>query len=433
MNKRTLSALVFLMLGAMLAGCAPREIVPSPGKTTLKPLDSSHYKTKATHFSALLDTSFSMVETQNGRTKFSLAKTVLDRMNQAMTGIKVKGALRSLDRLEPVYGLEAHFAPKFKAALDQIVDVGGPSSLLQGISGVTRDLEGAAGRSAAIILSDGKGIGDSPMRAVEFMKDRLGDSFCIYAIQVGDSPFGRNALEKIVEAGGCGWVANARDMLLPGAMDRFVKTVFISDPPYPDSDGDGVFDHLDPCPGTPSGARIDPSGCPLTEDVKGALDGMDSGSKIMKPTKAMKPAKAMKPKTMKPKAIKPKAMKPAADALKKKIREKVWVLGGQIFDSNTSAIKSAGFGPLDEIARFLEDNPKINLKVIGHTDNKGSAAYNLRLSKARANAVKAYMFKKGIDPNRLYTSGYGEAKPVESNETEQGRAANRRIELKPMR
>ena len=408
MSKKVLNVLAFLMVGAMLAGCASRGSAPSWEKIA-KTFPPSHYKTKADNFSIVLDTSFSMVETQRGQTKFQLAKAVLGRMNQSMSGIKAKGALRSFNQLKPVYGMAAHSTAKFAAALDQMVDVGGSSSLFQGISGVVRDLEGAAGRSVAIILSDGKGLSDSPGRAVKFMKDRLGDSVCIYAIQTGNSPFGRNALEKIVEAGDCGWVTSAWDLLLPGAMDQFVKAVFIS-PEYSDSDEDGVFDHLDQCPGTTSGATVDPLGCPLPGDVEGVLDDLESAVK----------------------ARKLKAMKVAAVAVKKKIRKKGWILGGGIFDSNTSAIKTSGFPALDDIAQFLEENSKINIEVIGHTDSKGSAAYNLRLSKARANAVKAYMFKKGIDPNRLYTSGYGETKPVESNETEQGRAANRRIEIKPM-
>jgi OOP family OmpA-OmpF porin len=74
----------------------------------------------------------------------------------------------------------------------------------------------------------------------------------------------------------------------------------------------------------------------------------------------------------------------------------------------------------------------VNLEVIiavGHTDSIGTAAYNLKLSLRRANAVKAYLVSKGIEANRIYTEGKGKSQPIADNRTKEGRAKNRRVEI----
>jgi outer membrane protein OmpA-like peptidoglycan-associated protein len=78
----------------------------------------------------------------------------------------------------------------------------------------------------------------------------------------------------------------------------------------------------------------------------------------------------------------------------------------------------------------MKDHEKLRIGVYGHTDNVGSDATNLRLSKDRAASVMAYLAGKGVNRNRLESEGYGETKPVESNDTDAGRAKNRRVEFK---
>jgi outer membrane protein OmpA-like peptidoglycan-associated protein len=100
------------------------------------------------------------------------------------------------------------------------------------------------------------------------------------------------------------------------------------------------------------------------------------------------------------------------------------------FDSNKATVKPESEQTLKEIAKLLKQDPKLNLYVVGHTDNVGKIAYNMKLSQTRAEAVvKVLVTKYGVSPNRLKPYGVGPLAPVASNETEEGRALNRRVEL----
>jgi OOP family OmpA-OmpF porin len=104
------------------------------------------------------------------------------------------------------------------------------------------------------------------------------------------------------------------------------------------------------------------------------------------------------------------------------------------FDFDKATIKPESEPILDEVSDFLKANPNMKMEIQGHTDSKGTAAYNLKLSDRRAAAVKAYLVKdEAIKPDRLTTKGYGLTKPVASNDTEEGRAKNRRVEFAPIK
>jgi OOP family OmpA-OmpF porin len=102
------------------------------------------------------------------------------------------------------------------------------------------------------------------------------------------------------------------------------------------------------------------------------------------------------------------------------------------FDFNKANIKSESYPILDEVTEYLKANPNVKMEVQGHTDSKGTAAYNLKLSDRRAAAVKTYLVGKGIAADRLETKGYGLTKPIAPNDTEENRARNRRVEFKPI-
>ena len=105
------------------------------------------------------------------------------------------------------------------------------------------------------------------------------------------------------------------------------------------------------------------------------------------------------------------------------------VLKNIFFDVNKFQLKQESLTELDKLSMLLNDNPKLNIQISGHTDNVGKSADNLALSLNRAKAVTAYLLGKGIDPKRITSKGYGASKPVSSNDTEQGKALNRRTEL----
>ena len=100
------------------------------------------------------------------------------------------------------------------------------------------------------------------------------------------------------------------------------------------------------------------------------------------------------------------------------------------FDFNESKLKSESYLELDRLYKFLNDNPAINIEVSGHTDNVGSDEYNQNLSLARANTVKDYLTGKGINAGRITSKGYGKSNPVATNDTDEGRQLNRRVEFK---
>ncbi|MBN2466082.1 OmpA family protein [candidate division WOR-3 bacterium] len=105
-------------------------------------------------------------------------------------------------------------------------------------------------------------------------------------------------------------------------------------------------------------------------------------------------------------------------------------LKGIYFDFNQATIKPESRPALEDAAKILKDNPTINVEIQGHTDSKGSDEYNLSLSDKRAWAVVNYLVQNfGIAMNRLTAKGYGEARPIATNETDSGRALNRRVEF----
>ncbi len=109
------------------------------------------------------------------------------------------------------------------------------------------------------------------------------------------------------------------------------------------------------------------------------------------------------------------------------------VLNNIFFDLNKYEIKEKSITELDKVIRFLGENPGIRIEVSGHTDNVGTAAYNLQLSLKRAQAVGAHLISHGIDASRLAQKGYGALKPIAPNDTEENRQINRRIEFRLLR
>lgn len=144
------------------------------------------------------------------------------------------------------------------------------------------------------------------------------------------------------------------------------------EPGNPDLDGDGVINEKDKCPDTPRGAKVDGDGC---------------------------------------------------------VVEQTLTLRDVTFEFNSSRLTMNGKRLLDSLVAFLRSEKTVNAVVEGHTDSKGSDAYNLKLSKARAESVRTYLIQQGIAAERLQAEGFGESRPVATNDTDEGREANRRVEF----
>ena len=99
------------------------------------------------------------------------------------------------------------------------------------------------------------------------------------------------------------------------------------------------------------------------------------------------------------------------------------------FEFNSSAVNQKTARYLDDLAKALNDNPELQVKLVGHTDNIGSEKFNLKLSQYRAQTMKDYLVSKGVDASRISTEGKGMKEPLNDNSTEEKRALNRRVEL----
>ena len=203
-----------------------------------------------------------------------------------------------------------------------------------------------------------------------------------------------------------------------------------------DSDGDGVADAADKCPNTPAGTAVDATGCTSDSDRDGVSDARDlcpgtpAGTKVDRfgcapdaDGDGVTDDRDQCPATVAGLSVDPKGCPSAFQA------GEPLTLVGVNFQTGKAVLLPASQGILDQVAHSLIDNPDVNVEVGGHTDALGSEAANLRLSQARADAVREYLIGKGVDAGRITAMGYGEGTPVADNATAAGRGTNRRVEL----
>lgn len=377
----------------LLTGCASQPVsLSEPFQATdLNPLLASGlYQQKTDNFFVINDSSSSMSEeyqglgfnTDQAPKKFSIEKEILSRINQTIPNLNLTTSIRSFGfgpciswgsthlNLPPT----AYSKPTFNSGIEALTCSSGGSPMDSALKSTAEDLSATSGQIAVLILSDGHDLDESPVPAVQALKQQYGDRLCVYSVWVGNKheEEGKRVLNRLSDIAGCGFRVQAEDIASSGGMAKFVQSVFLkpaatADCTSMDADADGVNDCDDRCPDTLKGAHVNQFGCWIV-DIK--------------------------------------------------------------FDNDKSNIKPEYYSELDSAAQVIMNNPGVHIEVQGHTSNTASAGYNLRLSERRAGAVANYLRAKVGANAALTERGYGLTQPVDTNETEEGRANNRRVELK---
>jgi OOP family OmpA-OmpF porin len=246
---------------------------------------------------------------------------------------------------------------------------------------VKDSLAGKSERAAVVLFSDGLPT-DSVGRELETgavleearaLAGAYRGTVCFHTVQTGNDPAGTVFLQALAGVSSCGSYRTLASVSDPASLSQFERQVFLGGAPARmagpgDADGDGVTDDRDQCPRTPLGVRADSRGC--------------------------------------------------------------WVVPDLQFDTNSATIRPIGRQKLDEEVRpVLLKNPDLRLRIDGHTDARGSDAYNQELSERRAQSVKDYLVAAGVSADRLETRGFGESRPIAPNDTPANLQQNRRTEL----
>jgi OOP family OmpA-OmpF porin len=417
-SMRKYFPMVFLVVAmvTMMAGCAVQKL-PMGTPEAITPVDlnakvrAGQLVRKVDNFLVIFDASSSMGEVYKGERKLDRALRIARGLNQTLPEVPLMGGLRifgrraflSLESTTLLYGMTSYSTSGFEKGLQSIKYGRGYSPMELAINAAGLDLAPTRGNISLIIISDGEDMGNGPYIAAKHLAAGLGNRLCIYTIQIGDAQDGKGLLERMAKASGCGFGVNGDQILSGEGMGEFVESAFFEKRAVAvrmDSDGDGVYDDMDQCSNTPKGVQVDAKGCPFDSDGDGVYDYKDTC-----------------PKTPKGATVNDRGC---------------WILKGLSFDTAKWDIKPHEYPILDNVVRILRQNASIKLEIQGHTDNKGAAGYNRKLSEKRARAVVEYLVKKGISSDRLTAAGYGFSRPAATNTTVAGRAMNRRVELKPI-
>jgi OOP family OmpA-OmpF porin len=450
MMKSLLNLLPLILILFTLMACAtPQPMAPfSPAK-----VDADGYAQKADNLLVVLDASASMGHLHDGYGKYDLASGVVDRLNQTLPALDLTTGLRSFGHAASISKaptmLASGMAPYDKKVLAdglaKVPKAGGNSPLGDALTAAADELGGLKGKTILVVISDGMDMGTGPVAAAEALVAAHGDNLCIQGVQVGADPAGTELMKKIAAASSCGGFQNADAILTSGGMAGFVQDVFLGE--KLDSDGDGVADVVDQCPGTQAGVKVDAKGCPVDRDGDGVADHMDrcpgtdagvavdaKGCPLDTDGDGVIDANDKCPAT--PAGTRVDATgcpKPVATKSAKVTAAGTWAYEDIRFASGKAELTAGSTPVLKEIADALRANPDLRVEIQGHTDSAGSVALNEGLSQQRADAVRDYLIDQGIAPERMTAKGYGPHRPIADNNTADGRAQNRRVELKPLK
>jgi OOP family OmpA-OmpF porin len=463
---------IVLVAMTMVFGCAMTRTTP-----TYEPhsFDGDLWVERVDKFVVILDDSKSMREGCSEVQNIEVARRLVRAMSQTIPALDYEAGLRTFGQgkclpAEPtslLTGVGAYSARDFGEAVDKVTCAGGKSPLDLALDAAAGDLGGGSGKSAVIVVSDGRHMGEPEVAAAKRLAEGPASPVCIYTVLIGHSSGGESLLQRVADASDCGGLFYAKDLQGSAAMGKFVEKALLAPdsdgdgvpdhldecPDTPrgtpvdekgcsrDSDGDGVPDHLDRCPGTPKGVKVDEHGCPIDSDGDGVPDPDDRCPGTPRGVKVDRHGCPLDsdgdgvldhldkcPGT--PRGVPvdetgcpPEGIEVVGDE---------WIVRGRVlFDTDKWDLKPEGKEKLAPVAEYLKTNRQWLVEIEGHTDSTGPLDWNLTLSQRRAESVKDYLVSLGVEADRLTTQGVGPKEPMAENDTPEGRAQNRRVDFRP--
>jgi outer membrane protein OmpA-like peptidoglycan-associated protein len=372
------------MFTILFAGCA-----------TFRPVDlnpqikSGQLVQKTDNVIVLFDKSASMGELHgkpmvNEATRLIHAKDAAKNMIATIPEIKLNAGLRTFwaEETALIYGMKSLVKEDYTKAINTVENVSHRTPMGKAITAAGSDLKSANGNSAMIIVSDFSeipGIDDirpaTVIEAITKVNAEYGDKLCVYAIQVGYTPDGKELSEQIVQNVEGGYTINADKLLTPAAMAAFVEKVI-----------SGNCSRYQQLGAKPTEKVVIVATEPNVEEkVVAALSETKAGEKVV------------------------------AAVSETKAGEKIIILAFEDvhFDFDKSTLKPEAQTILKRNIQLLKDNPKAKVRIAGYTSASGTMAYNQKLSERRAGSVQEYLINEGvITRDRLSTIGYGETNPA---------------------
>ncbi len=376
-----------LFLAAIVAvsgGCAPMAIPYKPPVTATPPSGRVIVSEAIT----LFDASGSQDE------RFADGKATLESVVGVMPDGNYKANLITFGGFDrEATGLSTFNRSALKSSARNATYLKGTTPIFDVLENdVAASIGGTSGRAAIVLISDGlatdysgrAGADEATLEAARALAGSRPGETCFHTIQSGDDMAGTALLKSLAKSTRCGSFRNATSLASASALQQFSRDVYLGSAPAPrpkpvapkrtpvvpkaDTDGDGVLDSMDACAGTLKKARVDNRGC--------------------------------------------------------------WTLSNLRFAVNGAGIEAGFTESLRQDLEVLRANPGVRIRIDGHTDSDGSAAYNKGLSTRRAASVRDYFVKTGgLDPKRFDVMGFGESRPIVANDTPANKRRNRRVEL----
>ncbi len=335
-------------------------------------------------FTVLVDLSSSMRRLSNcqGKIKEEAVAALLRKMNRRIprhpynASLRVFGykmAITKRDFTTLYYGPATYDREAFEDSVARLVAADSVSPFATAINEADNELQAMGNPKAVLMFADfEESIGSgAPVQSAARAKRRYGSDLSIYTFYITRQTEAVKLAKEIARAGGGSAFEICSVLNDEAAFENMMLEIFGPGDtvPCPDQDGDGVCDEDDICPNTPRGAPVDQRGC--------------------------------------------------------------WIAAySQFFDFDKAVVKSAFLPRIKHAAEIMVKNPDLPTVVIaGHTDNIGRPDYNLDLGRRRAKAVHDLMVEYGVPASRLSVETFGATRPVADNDTEEGRARNRRVEF----